>query len=667
MEWARFLPFLDLKNYSWNKAYKDFVAALAVTFMGVPQGIAYAVIAGLPPAMGLYASTVPTITGSLFRSSHHVVTGPTNAVSLLVGGGIALVAGKDPVVVAITLALMVGVFQFVAGVLRLGSIVDYISNPVVLGYITGAGLLIGIGQLPNVTATNPTAMKVPLFSSIWSSVQAMGPMGWLIWAALLAVILGLLLWRKTRSYAPSVLLAAGISLLLALQLFPSYNNAFQKIVVWVKSLNLSSYMALSMAGGTALFILLLRKFRRSWPGALLAMAIATALSMIFDLHSQGMRIVSDLRPVPAGFPPLTYPDLSLMAALAPLAFATTVLSLVESSAVARAIAARTGQRLDISADFSGQGIANISAAFFGGYPTSGSLSRSAFNEQSGAVTRLAGVMSGFFMIAVLLILGPLANYTPIASLAGLLVVVAFDLIDVKRIRATMNSNLSDKMAFLVTVFGTWMMPLDKAIYLGVGVSLILFLRQARLLVVRDLTVDSNQRLREVDVAHTPDDCSRCKSIHILHLEGRLFFGVEGELQSAMDRVIHDRDVKVLVVRLKRTQGMDVTTANTFAAAAERMREQGRLLVLAGVRQDALRHLEEVGTLDILGKENVFPSRTHWLDSMKEAMIYACQFAGEALYCETCPLKDFLQTHDEKAWKEITKELPPEDEYVADVK
>ncbi len=277
MEWARFLPFLDLKDYSWNKPYKDFVAALAVTFMGVPQGIAYAVIAGLPPAMGLYASTVPTITGSLFRSSHHVVTGPTNAVSLLVGGGIALVAGKDPVVVAITLALMVGLFQFVAGVLRLGSIVDYISNPVVLGYITGAGLLIGIGQLPNVTATHPAAMKVPLFSSIWSSVQAMGPMGWLIWAALLALILGILLWRTTRSYAPSVLLAAGISLLLALQLFPSYNNAFQKIVVWVQSLKLSSYMALSMAGGTALFILLLRKFRHSWPGALLAMAIATAL------------------------------------------------------------------------------------------------------------------------------------------------------------------------------------------------------------------------------------------------------------------------------------------------------------------------------------------------------------------------------------------------------
>lgn len=665
MKWARFFPFLDLKDYSLQKGYKDFVAALAVTFMGVPQGIAYAVIAGLPPAMGLYASTVPTITGSLFRSSHHVVTGPTNAVSLLVGGGIALVVGKDPVTVAITLALMVGVFQFVAGVLRLGSIVDYISNPVVLGYITGAGLLIGIGQLPNLTATTPQAMKVPMFQSIWASVNAMGSMGWLVWAGLFALIVGFLLWKRTRSFAPSVTVAAIISLVLALQLFPSYNNAFQKIVIWVQSLKLSSPMALSMAGGTALFILVLRKVKRSLPGALLAMSIATALSMLFDLHGQGMRIVSDLRPVPAGFPPLTYPDLSLMAALAPLAFATTVLSLVESSAVARAIASRTGQRLDLSADFSGQGIANISAAFFGGYPTSGSLSRSAFNEQSGAVTRLAGVMSGVFMIGVLLVLGPLANYTPIACLAGLLVVVAFDLIDTKKIRATMNSNVSDKMAFLVTVFGTWMMPLDKAIYLGVGVSLVLFLRQARLLVVRDLAVDSNQQLREVDFAQesAPDDCSQCNSIHILHLEGRLFFGVEGELQTAMDRVIHNHSVKAMIVRLKRTQGMDVTTANTFAAAAERMRERGRLLILAGVRQDALDALDNMGTLDILGRENVFPSRTNWLDSMKEAMIYACKFAGEALHCENCPLKNYLLTHDAKAWRDLTKEIPPDEDDV----
>ena len=148
------LPLPPISRYSPRDLPADLSAALAVSFLAVPQGLAYATIAGLPPAMGLYAAAVPTIVGSLFRSSRSVVAGPTNAVSLLVGAAVATGLGGDPVGVALTLALMVGAMQLAAGLLRLGVVVDYISGPVVLGYITGAAILIGAGQLYNATATS---------------------------------------------------------------------------------------------------------------------------------------------------------------------------------------------------------------------------------------------------------------------------------------------------------------------------------------------------------------------------------------------------------------------------------------------------------------------------------------------------------------------------------
>src|SRR5215470_15133676 len=150
----RYFPFLDLRSYHASFLRRDFMASASVVFLDIPQGVAYAMIAGLPPVMGLYAAAIPAIIGALFRSSHHVVTGPTNALSLLVGSAVAAQAatgGATPMEVGVTLAFMVGVFQFMAGVLRLAVVADYISQPVVRGYITGAAVLIAIGQLPNVT------------------------------------------------------------------------------------------------------------------------------------------------------------------------------------------------------------------------------------------------------------------------------------------------------------------------------------------------------------------------------------------------------------------------------------------------------------------------------------------------------------------------------------
>lgn len=572
----RFWPWIDLKGYNHKEAFQDGIAALAVTLVSVPQLIAYAVIAGLPPMAGLYAATYPTIVGSLMRSSRHVVTGPSNAVSLLVGGGVAAMTGQDPMTIAITLAVMVGAFQLLAGLLKLGAVVDYISSPVVLGYITGAGLLIAIGQLPNLTDT--VGGKGHVFAKVW---------------------------------------------------------------FWIQGLGLISWLALGMALMTSALILIFRRIHRAIPGPLIAISIATILCVSLGLEGQGLKVVSSLARIPSGLPPWTMPDWSMLASLVPLAIACTVLSLVESSAVARAIAARSGQRLDASTEFAGQGLANIVAGFCCAYPTSGSLSRSALNEQAGAATRLAGAYSGVMMILFLLFFGSLANYIPIASLAGLLIIVAFDLIDPERIKTTLKSDISDRLAFVVTVLGTWMLPLDQAIYLGVGISIVLFLRKARLLVVRELLIDNRNKFREVEQYSTPDECTRCKAIHILHLEGRLFFGVKGELQAVLDDAMGVSDSKVILIRLKRTQGMDVTIAEMFGAAAKRLKSEGRHLLLAGVREDAMKILTQTGMVGQIGVENVFPSQARWFAAMEAAVEHARAIVSLENKCDACPLGHYL--------------------------
>lgn len=588
----RFLPFLDLADLRRSDVARELVSALTIAFLAVPQGLAYAMIAGMPPVMGLYASAVPAIVGAMFRSSRHVVPGPTNAVSLLVGNAMAAGTGIDPLTAGTTIAFLVGVMQAGAGLLSLGAIVDYISSSVVLGYITGAGVLIGVGQLGNLTGS-------PLGEGRFIG-QIAG------WAAAL-----------DQAHVPSAV--AGVATIVTLY-------AWRRLVPKV-------------------------------PGTIVVMTAGIVATWAFDLHAGGMRLVSDIAPVPAKLPPFTVPDVAAMGPLASVAAAAALLSLVESSAVARNIATRSGQQLDTSVDFWGQGLANLSAAFTGGYPVSGSLSRSALNERAGTRTRLAAIVSGILLLLALLLLGPVVDLTPIPVLAGILVVVAVQLVDVPRIREIFVSGRSgtgDMLAFVGTLVGTWTMSLDKAILLGTGISLVLFLRRARLLVVRELTVHEDGRLREA----LPDGCTnRSDAIRILHVEGNLFFGAANELQGAIDDAMREGDPKVLVLRLKRTQGLDLTTASVLSAAHDAFAEQGRTLLLVGLRPQEMTLLEGTGLLDRIGRGDVYPTQPGWFVAMHQALDRAIAITSPP---PTDPVRRYVQGRlgdpDDDADTEVSDEI-----------
>ena len=580
---TRYLPFLDLRTYRLSSLRRDVLASTSVTFLDIPQGVAYALIAGLPPAMGLYAAAVPAIVGALFRSSRHVVTGPTNALSLLVGSAVAAFAGQgglSPLEVGVTLAFMVGVMQFAAGLLHLDVIADYISQPVVRGYITGAAVLIAAGQLANVTGTT----------------GARGNLG-------------------------------------------------DILSHWVTTLPQTNLLALTFALGTILAVVAIRRFSRGVPGSLVALVVSIMISSFFHLHEQGLRVVSDLSPIPMGLPPFTLPSFPHLAVLVPAAVACAVLSLVESTSVARTLASRSGQRLDLAAEFSGQGLANISAAFSGGYPVSGSLARSSLNQQAGAESRFSALFCGVLMIVVLLFLGPVVGQTPVASLAGLLLVLATDLVDRERIRTTLHGTRSDRAAFLATLVGAWILPLDRAIYFGVGISIVLFLQRARLLTIREMAIGEKGRFREIDLGSREERRS-CTTIRILNLTGPLFFAVAGELETALEPFVKNSHIRVLILRVRQAQDFDVTTTSVLEAVAQKLATEGRTLLLLGLRPAVMTLLEQTGIAERIGKENLFLAQAGWFTAMEGALRRALTLVGDHECNGYCPLTEYINEQED---------------------
>ena len=260
------------------------------------------------------------------------------------------------------------------------------------------------------------------------------------------------------------------------------------------------------------------------------------------------------------------------------------------------------------------------------------------------------------MIVLLAILGlgPLLNYTPTAALAGLLLVVAAGLIDIEHIKRITASHLGDRLAFFATLSGTLFLHLDWAIYLGVGISLVAFLRRARLLAIRDLVIDANGRLREVssrtrlltDDGFQQPGVRYCSHIHVLNLEGSMFFGASGELNTALEEIVSNPGVKVLILRLKRIRHLDITSIDTLLQIVAQLQQQDRHCLLVGLRGGNVRYLEQVGAVEKLGKDNLFPSQpTYWFVALEDALTRAQVLVAEdaAHHEHDCPYAQWLET------------------------
>ena len=549
----------------------DLLAGLVAAVMVLPQGVAYATLAGMPPEYGLYGSMLPAIVGALWGSSWHLMSGPTNATSLMVFATVsALAAPFSPTYVAfvLTLNLMVGLIKLGLGLARLGSLVNFISNPVVIGFTAGAGLLIIGAQLRN-------------FFGIDVPQQA-------------SFILGLRDFVTHLGDTKPAILAVGVFTLVA-------SIAGRRLLPRVP------YMLTGIVAG-ALF--------------------AAALSIF------GIATVPTIGALPSAVPPVSVPDMSLHVwqTLAPIALALTVIGLSEAISSARAVALRSGQRIDGNQEFIGQGLANIAGAFTSSYPTSGSFNRTGANYEAGARTPLACVFSAFLLLAILLVVRPLATYLPIASMAGVLFIVALGLIDAGAMRRVWRTSRADALALAITFIATLTIRLEVAILVGVLASLLLYLNRATHPLVLRVTPDPSQQRRFRRVA---TDALLCPQVDMLRIDGALFFGSVEHIRDEIDA----RRAQCPVARHVLLIGTGINLIDTagcelLANLSAQFRESGTTLCLCKMRPEVLALLDRGGYLDTIGRDNVFITKDRALATIYRKL--------DSAVCAACTARIFTE-------------------------
>ena len=561
-------------QYNWPTASRDLIAGATVAAIAIPQAIAYALIAGVDPRYGLYSAIVITIVASLLGSSSHLINGPTNAISLVVFGALATFVGHPDFIQALfLLGIIVGVIQILIAVFRLGDLTRYVSDSVILGFMAGAGFLIALGQIGNfVGAAKKGTGDQSVLRQTWETLAHGWPFNFYaigLGTGTIAVVL-LLRWLVNRYKLPRVDMLLGLIL----------------------------------ASVVAAY------FGWSQPGA------------------SGKSIISTVGTVPAALPGFFIPDFNYDSASRLLtgALAVSTLGLLEALAVAKSISTYTRQPLDYNRQCLAEGVGNLVGGFFQSLPGSGSLTRSAINFQSGAITRASGVYSGIIVAAVVLIGGPYARFIPKAALAGLLFITAARLIDWKRLGSALRASRFDAILVAVTALSAIFVSVDSSVLIGVVLSIILFVPRAAKSGMRELIVTPERVLRE----RLPDE-PRSDLVLIYDLEGELFFGSAPEiarhLQTVKDEAIRT-GIKYVVFRVRRARNPDVVAGELLERFLRESEQAGITVLLAGVRPELVKLLKNLRFQEWFPTDRIFPEEETIYSATLRAVRHALQLAKE---------------------------------------
>lgn len=536
-------PVRFVRGYQRVNLQADMMAGLTVAIIMLPQAIAFALIAELPPEMGLYAAIVGAVFGALWGSSNQTQTGPTNAISLLVLSTLLVTAEPGTpefIAAAGLLTVMVGIFQLGMGLARLGVLVNFVSHSVIVGFSTGAGVLIAAKQI------RP------------------------------------LLRLEIQSYSLTEII---------------YNTATH-----VHETHLPTVM---LGVGTMILIVTLRWVNPKLPSALISMVSASFVVFILGLDKQGVQVIGQL---PQNLPPLAQLPLfnrELIAELSTGALAVGSIGLVGTTAIARSISAQTGQRLDSNQEFVGQGLANILSGFFSGYACAGSFARSAVNFKSGAKTPLAAIFSSIFVVLALFTLAPLAAYLPRGALAGVLIVVAYGMIDQEEIKRIFSGTKRDATIMGVTFFGTLFLQIEFAVLAGILLSFAGYIIKTSTPKVYTVLPDSDFR----HFIPRPNKKS-CPQLGIIDILGDLYFGaanhVEEEILNHMERNPRQR---FLLLRMHSVNQCDFSGIHMLESIVHAYREKGGDVYMVRVKESLLKVMKSTGFYDHLGQSHFLSEDT----------------------------------------------------------
>jgi sulfate permease, SulP family len=561
-------------SYGWDTARRDLIAGATVAAIAIPQAMAYALIAGVDPRFGLYSAIIVTLVASIFGSSSHLINGPTNAISLVVFSALAgFEARFDAYQAMFLLAVIVGIIQILIAVFKLGDLTRYISESVVLGFMAGAGLLIAIGQVGNFLGVSRTrGGDHSVLGTLWETVTQNGP----------------------------------------------YN-----------------YYAVGLGLGTLVGALALRKFIHKYKlpqmDMLVALVVAAVVAAYFGWsipRPDGKSVIAVVGTVPAALPSFHIAEIKFewLTRILGSAAAISFLGLLEALAVAKSIATYTRQPLDYNRQCLAEGIANVVGGFFQSLPGSGSLTRSAINYQSGAITRMSGIYSAVIVAIAVLALGPYARYIPKSALAGLLFITAYRLIDWKRLRYAIRATRFDAILVFVTAFAAIFISVEYSILIGVAISLLLFVPRVSKLEVRELIITPEGVVRE----RLPSE-SRSPSLVIYDLEGELFFGAAPELDLCLDRIRRDTiisKIQYVVLRLRRVRNPDVVAIERLERFLRESQKDGVTVLLAGVRPNLAKVLSNLSFDKWMPADWIYPEHEEVYSATLNAVRYACRLLNK---------------------------------------
>jgi SulP family sulfate permease len=541
----RFLPFLKwLPLVNRESVRADLIAGFTGAIIVLPQGVAFATIAGLPPQYGLYTAMITPIVAALFGSSRHLISGPTTAISIVVFSAISKHAepGSDEFIrLALTLTFFAGIYQFAFGLARLGTLVNFVSHTVVVGFTAGAALLIATSQIKHVLGIAIPAGES--FLGVWIHI-------------------------------------------------------FQS----VDKVNLYVFIVAMLTLVTAIVS---KKFFPRSPNLLLGLIVGSVAAVVIGSEAHGLAMVGE---VPGHLPPLSSPELTMdsVRQLGSEAFAIALLGLIEAVSISRSVAAKSHQRIDGNQEFMGQGISNIVGSFFSSYAGSGSFTRSGINYSAGAVTPMSAIFAALSLMLILLLVAPLMSYLPIAGMGGVILLVAYNLIDFHHIKKIFTVSRSETAVLLVTFFATLFMELEFAIYMGVMLSLVLFLSRTSTPDVVVLAPDpesERHKFINIDTAHLQE----CPQLRIVRIDMSIYFGSLNFIQRKIHEY-NDKGIKHILIVSSGINFIDMAGAEMLVQEANRLKSIGGGLYFCSNKKKVCSFLRKGHFIDEIGPENFFENK-----------------------------------------------------------
>ena len=553
----KLFPFLEwlpmLRDVNVLRA--DIIAGLTVALVLIPQSMAYAQLAGLPAYFGLYIAFMPVMIAALWGSSRQLATGPVAVVSLMTATALATVAGgialdnPDPDIVgryialAMFLTLIVGLFQFCLGFFKLGVIVNFLSHPVIVGFTNAAALVIGLSQLSKIFGVNMPG-------------------------------------------------AAG--------------DHFLTVRIWGVLQQLSDTHMLTFIMGMSAFavMFLMKKYTPKIPGVLVAVVATTLISYFIGFKERGGSVVGE---IPEGLPEFAVPAFNMgdFWALLPSAIIISLVGFMEAISIAKAMAAKTKDRIDPNQELIGQGLGNIVGSFFQSYPSSGSFSRSAVNLNAGARTGFSSVVTAMIVLITLLFLTPLLYHLPKAVLAAVIMMAVFGLINFSAIKHAWRANIHDGMASIVTFVCTlgFAPHLDKGILIGAGLALGLYLYRTMKPRVAMLGRYPDGTLRDLQVN---PDLLRDEEVVVLRFDGSLYFANVSYFEDTiLEAVSENQNAKFILVVGDGINQLDASGEEVIHHLIERLRSNDITLVFSGLKKQILDVMRCTYLFEYLGQENLF--------------------------------------------------------------